>query len=57
MVADEFGAELKFVHFRLFTCEFVLLDGLKFVLFREKGRHSAQFQIRPVSCKRSLEVQ
>ena len=33
-VPDEFGTGLKFVLFRLFTREFVLLGGLKFVRFR-----------------------
>jgi hypothetical protein len=33
-VPDEFGIGLKFVLFRLFTREFVLLGGLKFVRFR-----------------------
>ena len=32
-VPDEFGTGLKFVLFRLFTREFVLLGGLKFVQF------------------------
>ena len=32
-VPDEFGTGLKFVLFRLFTHEFVLLGGLKFVRF------------------------
>ena len=55
MVSDEFGTGLKFL-FRLFTREFVLLGGLKFIRFREKVRISAQFQIRPVSCKRGLKL-
>jgi hypothetical protein len=33
-VPDEFGTGLKFVLFRLFTREFVLLGGLKFRGFR-----------------------
>ena len=33
-VPEEFGTGLKFVLFRLFTYEFVLLGGLKFVRFR-----------------------
>jgi hypothetical protein len=33
-VPEEFGTGLKFVLFRLFTYEFVLLGGLKFVRLR-----------------------
>jgi hypothetical protein len=54
--ADEFWTGLKFALFRLFAREFVLLGGLKFVRFREKGRISARFQIRPVLCKPDLNV-
>jgi hypothetical protein len=33
-IPDEFGTGLKFVLFRLFTREFVLLGGLKIAWFR-----------------------
>jgi hypothetical protein len=55
MVPYKFGTGLRFVLFRLFTCEFVLLEGLKFVRFRcsrvftrPKEQISDQSQICPV---------